>query len=426
MQEEYIPVLLQKIVVDSIPDFDLYLKSRDKYVLYKKGNYKFDSDNLLNLQRNNVNSLYVRVEDVERYRRYRRRVSDKEKESGAVAESEGALSGGGEAEAYLNINENYHVVEKNFLNPGMEVDFPVFRREGNVLYPLNHEEFERRGLWTVKPGIIDSDSELFISKKDIQQFRGLVESCLRDLSRGHTVNGSATVRKAAFLRELTKLVVREILDDCGNGSKMINLKNVVSYSVDFILQNENAFYSLMMIHSHDLYTYTHSVNVGTLCVGLGSAIGLPLYPDLYMLGLGGMLHDIGKRMIDPRILNKPGPLSEDEYDSIQNHVELGVKTLVENHDLPDEVIRMVAEHHERLDGKGYPDGLGKEQISFFGRIVSIVEVFDAMTTDRPYKKRLRTFDVLDFLNRSGDQFDPNLTREFILLLGRQFEQNTRF
>jgi hypothetical protein len=139
--------------------------------------------------------------------------------------------------------------------------------------------------------------------------------------------------------------------------------------------------------------------------------------EAIQISLGGYLHDLGKIGIPDSILLKPGKLTEQEFDIIKTHPLIGEK-LIEEHPLSILVRRPIVEHHERLDGKGYPYGLAKEQIALESRIVGISDALDAMTSRRPYRKGLTLAKALELLEAgAGSQFDPMLVRH-ICELGR--------
>jgi HD-GYP domain-containing protein (c-di-GMP phosphodiesterase class II) len=129
--------------------------------------------------------------------------------------------------------------------------------------------------------------------------------------------------------------------------------------------------------------------------------------------IAGLLHDIGKIGIPDAILRKPGKLTEDEYEVMKSHVTLSALII---HGLPhmNDILDAVANHHERWDGKGYPQGLTGEQIPFLGRIMAIADAFSAMTLDRPYRAAMGTEAAIDQIERGmGTQFDPTLAQLFI-------------
>ena len=155
--------------------------------------------------------------------------------------------------------------------------------------------------------------------------------------------------------------------------------NLVS-SID---RNPNALMCMTKIREKDTYLLEHSLNVAILLANFGTHIGLDV-EQIQELALSGFLHDIGKIKIDDEILHKPGPLNDQEMTIMRDHVYYGTKVLVEM-GIPNSIVRTIGEHHERLDGYGYPEGLRGEEITRFGRMIAIVDTYDATTADRCYK-----------------------------------------
>jgi len=170
-----------------------------------------------------------------------------------------------------------------------------------------------------------------------------------------------------------------------------------------------------VIEARDAYTGGHTWRVSQYCFLLGQKIGLSLR-ELFLLELGGLVHDLGKVAIPDAILNKPGQLTDEEYAAMKNHVELGTK-LIKTHPLSSLVEFAVGHHHERADGKGYPTKLKNGEMPIISRIISIADAFDAMTSDRPYRRRMELSKVRKILvDNAGTQFDKSLTYSFIEML----------
>ena len=164
----------------------------------------------------------------------------------------------------------------------------------------------------------------------------------------------------------------------------------------------------MLFRSFDLYSH----RVSALCQSIGQTIGLP-EEEIQELKTVGLLHDIGKIAIDENILNKPGKLTEDEWNEIKRHPEVGYRILsTVNH--MSEMAEFVLAHHERWDGNGYPKGLEKEQIPLQSRIIAIADAYDAMTSERSYGSALpKEIAIQELQNNAGTQFDPELVIVFI-------------
>lgn len=172
----------------------------------------------------------------------------------------------------------------------------------------------------------------------------------------------------------------------------------------------------------DLGTEHHVKRTQIMGAELGKKIGLS---DVQQsrLSLLCLLHDIGKISIPKEILHKAGKLAEDEWKIMRSHVEAGYNIANSNSELK-QVAREIRYHHERWDGKGYPDGLSKESIPILSRVIAIVDSFDAMVNDRPYRKAMPVTKALEELKRcSGTQFDPAITSEFVRYIGEEYSIN---
>jgi HD-GYP domain-containing protein (c-di-GMP phosphodiesterase class II) len=157
---------------------------------------------------------------------------------------------------------------------------------------------------------------------------------------------------------------------------------------------------------------THSKRVSQLCRYLGMVMGLP-ESDVYKLEISGLFHDIGKIAIQDHILNKSGPLTEQEWHEIMRHPEVGYWILSTSLEMSD-IAKYVLYHHERYDGSGYPKGLKAQEIPLLARIISVVDSYDAMTNQRSYKETLnQDMAVNELRSNKGKQFDPDIVDIFV-------------
>ena len=192
---------------------------------------------------------------------------------------------------------------------------------------------------------------------------------------------------------------------------------LVKRNLESMLRNESAMLWLARLKSQDLYTSLHCLSVSILAMGFGTHLGLP-DEKIELLGLAGLLHDVGKMKIDPAILNKPGKLTQEEFEHIKLHPSFGYQALCSQDDIPAAAVQAAHGHHERLDGRGYPQGLDGYQIPFITRVVTIVDAFDAITSHRAYDDARPIQTAYDVLRSGADkQFDGALVQEFIRWLG---------
>lgn len=184
-----------------------------------------------------------------------------------------------------------------------------------------------------------------------------------------------------------------------------------------VFSNPNALSALGRIREKDNYLLEHSVNLSVLMSVFGKGMGLA--PDVMeQIIVGALLHDIGKILTPDEILHKPGKLSAREFEVMKEHVAHSRDILMNSEGVGDMTLLTAAEHHERLDGTGYPAGLCGHEISQYGRMAAIADVYDAITADRVYHKGITpTQGLKRLLEWSGDHLDPHLVREFIRCLG---------
>lgn len=198
-----------------------------------------------------------------------------------------------------------------------------------------------------------------------------------------------------------------------NDKAMENTREIVDNLIDELLSNRNLMVNMVDLKFFDDYTFYHSVNVAILSLIVGIAMGYPR-SGLYKIGLGALLHDIGKIFIDKEILEKEGPLTPEEFEIVREHPSTGYKYLIKNYDIPTRSYLGALHHHEKYDGTGYPYQLKGDQISDIGRIISVADVYDALTSDRPYRKALLASDAMEYVMGScGSAFDPKIVHFFI-------------
>ena len=235
-------------------------------------------------------------------------------------------------------------------------------------------------------------------------------------------NRRVLVEEIARAKQLigeAKLTTQKLMHDVKLGKRMeINqVENVVEQMTDSVLHNKDALVSLLRIKDVDEYTYLHSMAVSALCISFAHGLEFDA-TKIKQIGIGGLLHDIGKMHVPMDILNKPGPLSEKEFAIMKRHVKAGESTLQQYTNLDQSCTCVTSHHHERLDGTGYPDGLKGEQISLFGQIAAIVDIYDALSSERCYKKALAPTDALRKLFEwSQSYLNRELVEKFIAHLG---------
>lgn len=214
-------------------------------------------------------------------------------------------------------------------------------------------------------------------------------------------------------RAVNRLFAEVRMGKAVNGGEVLPLVEDVSSSVS---RNPSALISIARIRSKDEYTYVHSVAVCALMINLGRQLGLDegVVRDL---GVAGLLHDVGKVATPPEVLNKPGKLTDAEFVIMRSHPERGHEVLTRSEGVPEMALDVCLHHHERIDGTGYPHGLKGEEISLASRIASVCDVYDAISSNRPYKEAWGAADSLANMYRWEGHFDKRLLNAFIRSVG---------
>jgi putative nucleotidyltransferase with HDIG domain len=227
------------------------------------------------------------------------------------------------------------------------------------------------------------------------------------------------IQRARTLHTEANRVVKGMLNDVRLG-KQIELEQVepmVENMVDSIFRNPDALLPLGRLKDHDNYTFQHSVSVCALLVSFARSLKFER-ALIKEIALGGLLHDVGKAKVPDEILNKPAKLTEAEFAKMKSHVVQSIIILQNTPGISQVALDVAGQHHERHDGSGYPNKLKGQGISLYGRMGAIVDVYDALTSDRVYHKGMSPTAALGrLLEWSGYHFEPELVKTFIRSVG---------
>lgn len=309
---------------------------------------------------------------------------------------------------YASQKEHFCQIYKQVLIPGTRIDFSLYIQEGGIFRPLLETDDKSPAI--VDEHLLNTENDLLIKNSDIPRYQNYLLSLKQPDQAGDSV------RKAIIIKENSKIVLKNLLDDPRSGKKIKEVEVLVKDMIGTILDDKNTIYALISLKNYDYYTYTHSVNVAVLSIGLGNNIGLTK-DKVEELGMGAILHDIGKSCIPSTVLNKPAKLNDDELLLVKNHVAEGAKILKTYKKITGDSFRAAVEHHERLSGMGYPARLSGKEISLFGRITAIADAYDAMTTQRCYQPPYTPFFALRTITQQTEHYDPDLLKSFIRMLG---------
>jgi len=226
-------------------------------------------------------------------------------------------------------------------------------------------------------------------------------------------------RPKTLLKESTSQTLikstRSIFDKTFDGESLKyneceQVSNIILSEVTNQCQNIK---SVEQLRVFDEYTYSHNVNVSSISVLFGIMLGLS-EKELQEIALGAFLHDIGKMKVPREILNKPARLERKELEIMRGHTFLGYKHIKDTLDISDRIARIALDHQEKFGGNGYPTGLKGGEINFYAQITSVSDVYDALVSERVYKKAMHPHDALEIILREGEKsFNPELLDKFI-------------
>ncbi|MEX8519526.1 MAG: HD-GYP domain-containing protein [Leptothrix sp. (in: b-proteobacteria)] len=231
-------------------------------------------------------------------------------------------------------------------------------------------------------------------------------------------DASGELGRATQLRQQARQKVESLFNEARMG-RAIHAEGclpVVDEIMGSVERNPGALLSLIRLKTQDEYTYLHSVAVCTLMVALARTLQLPA-AQVRAAGLAGMLHDMGKVRIPLAVLNKPGRLTDEEFALMRRHPQWGHELLVEGGGVPPLVLDVCLHHHEKIDGSGYPHGLPGASLSLFAKMGAVCDVYDAITSARPYKGPWDPGEAVRQMAQWKGHFDPLIFQAFVKTVG---------
>jgi len=401
-EKELFKIDVNRLQLNKPLPFDVYIQESGTYKKFFNKGIVFSNAFLEILKEKDIDSVYIYQSDKKQIEAYSSKLL-----------SETALESPIDFKNYSFYKENLYQIDRMFLIPGIEVDFSIYLLKNFKITKIVDASPEK--LFMIYEDTIPEEGDILIEKKDLPLYKEYIEFLSKRLNRISEENDEEI--RHVVIRESAKILMTEVLNEPRSGENIKKVGEVVNSVIKIMLNKPDSIYNLLNLKNYDYYTYIHSVNVGVLSIGLGIQIGMDR-DNLYKLGIGAMLHDIGKSQIPHEILNKQGKLNDTEYNIIKQHVLVGYEILEKQKEFPTESLPAVLQHHEKLSGRGYPFGLKAEEIKLLGRITAIADCYDALTTKRPYKPALTPYFALSIVVREKGDYDPELLKVFIKMLGK--------
>jgi putative nucleotidyltransferase with HDIG domain len=262
--------------------------------------------------------------------------------------------------------------------------------------------------------VLSVQPSVWIKASDLAEIQSFAE---QELKRASTDQSISPTQRAHLLQR-TAIKSVENLFASPSPENVKRSEKVVGSFVYVLMKEPKSYLLLTTLSSHDPYTLRHSVGTSVNAIILGRKIGMTDEQELTELGLAGLLHDIGKVKVKREIINKNGPLDELEWEEMRQHAQAGYDIVKDNPNLPERVKLAIWEHHEDRNGTGYPRKMKIEDTHLFSRIVSICDIFNALTTDRTYSKAKTPFEAFQLMrDKLSHKFDESLFRQLVEIYG---------
>ncbi|TVQ78425.1 MAG: HD-GYP domain-containing protein [Bradymonadales bacterium] len=311
-----------------------------------------------------------------------------------------------------NIEKQYVPVELDFieLDSLCEQNIYLFVQDRFVLYRGANLPFTLQDKLRLEKA---KQNKVYIYCENEADLRRFYESNLTNIIESDKV---APEKKAKVLYQCAKGIAKDLFEKPTSTETIQRSRGVVDNTLSLLSKSSDAFVQMISLSGHDYYTYTHCVNVLTLTVSLLSDLGYKDPRFLKEAGMGALLHDVGKKKVPIEILNKPGKLTEEEWQVMKRHPEFGAE-IVERARMPERGVDIIIQHHERINGKGYPHGLVGQDIPIASQVVAITDAYDAMTTNRCYQKAMKPFDAMRIITQEmKGHYNPQVVQKFLQML----------
>ncbi len=298
------------------------------------------------------------------------------------------------------------------------MDHPFWKKSFKIAKQEDLDTLKNCGLDEI---VIDTskglDVEACVDKNPVEAKPNEIASVKKEVQVSVSLQEELVAAKRIHTK--TKEAVKSMFSDArmGNALDLQEAGSLVDEINESMTRNSDALLSLIRLKNIDEYTYLHSVAVCMLMVALGRQLGMK-GDTLKQAGMAGLLHDIGKMSIPNEVLNKPGSLTDEEFTVVKSHPQKGWEILKASYDVSEQVLDVCLHHHERVDGKGYPDKISGTALTLFARMGAVCDVYDAITSDRCYKKG---WDPAESISKMASwregQFDENVFHAFVKTVG---------
>lgn len=321
-----------------------------------------------------------------------------------------AIHDNGKQNSVANDIELLWLIDSQTLIENTYVDFQLFLKNNQQISPVG---LLKKGRILIDHTLKTINYNLLIYLADLPKY----EAYIKKIARPKILKISNNNIKNILIRENTKIHVKNYFSDARKLENLSGAQDAVKDLMNAIVDDENVVTELLSSKNIGYCVYAHSVNVAVLSIALGLQMNLSK-TELIHLGIGALLHDIGKCKIQQKLLRKKDiSLTHQEKLIIQEHVSIAKTMLSQYHHIPDIVLESVSHHHEKLNGTGYPASLSENEISIPGRIIAITDLFDNLTSVRFSRKAMKPFEALSYVRDRSEEYDMAIFINFVKIVG---------
>lgn len=300
-------------------------------------------------------------------------------------------------------------ISTRLLEPGMIIDQSLVDKSNRVLIArktvlddyliLQLRKMKINGIY-IREGEEDVEEEIEIAPEVVEVIQKLEKA------------DNAKVQLSESIKARVSTGVQFLYTDTSNEEFANTADDVAKNLMKAIQENDAIAMNIDTLKVCDEYTFKHSVDVAAMAMIVAKQMGLR-EQDIYNVGVAGLLHDVGKSRIPEEILNKPERLNDEEFEIMKMHAVFGYRILKEKKGISDDIIMGVLQHHEKINGKGYPMQAVGKQICTYARILAVVDVYDALVTERSYKRAFSQRDAIEIIMSMTDELDIYVMKSFL-------------
>jgi HD-GYP domain-containing protein (c-di-GMP phosphodiesterase class II) len=397
---DFTPIKMDYLVVGTELPCDVYTKDKSTFKLSFPKGHKYNHIDRGTLQGKGISEVYVDYEVMDEVNKYKK----KNQESAAPLSPEKKF------EKYTADKEKVYYTGRRLLIVGEKINFSL-----SVIRNMEMQDLltaDETNLAEIKEEHIDNAhivGDIVIKKSDIKYYHQFINSLIK--SESISPGDKLTIMNWAIIENL-KLMMDFLLNEPANKEIILRIKAVMGSFVNMVSENLDKIPELLSKGLHNYFVNVHSVNVAIMATGLGLKIGIKP-KEAQNLALGALLHDIGMSIVPAAIINKMGNLSDIEFQVYKNHVVEGERLLKSDKNMSEDVTLAAVQHHEKLSRRGYPFRLAADNIKLYGRITAICDCYDSITTKKPFKEPISSFEAMALLTKEADNYDPALIKLFI-------------